>query len=69
LLQAASAAAATRVAKASDFFISRFPFMGRKTISGNCQCGLDARVTEQQGLELLLLSPKLYAEKNQGFKP
>jgi hypothetical protein len=28
-----------------------------------------AALTEQQGLELLLFSPKLYAEKNQGFKP
>ena len=64
LLQAASATAAINVARTSEFFISGFLLWEReKTISGNCQCRQNGRLTDQQGLELLLFSLKLYAEK------
>jgi len=62
LPQAASATEATNVARTSDFFISGFLLIGeeRRTTSGNCQRPPAAAFTEKQGLELLLLSPRLY---------
>jgi hypothetical protein len=41
----------------------------KKTISGNRQCRLMAALTEQQGLELSLLSPSLYGGKIKAINP
>jgi hypothetical protein len=69
LPQAASAAAAIRVASTSDFFISN-PFVGeKKQFPEIVRAAGMAALTEQQGLELLLFSPRLYAEKNNARNP
>jgi hypothetical protein len=53
LLQAASAAAATRVASTSDFFISGFLLWGeKKQFPEIVSAAGMAAMTEQQGLEL-----------------
>jgi hypothetical protein len=62
LPQAASAAAAIRVANTSDFFIFRFLLWGKKQFPEIVSAAGVAAMTEHQGLELLLLSRKLYAE-------
>ncbi len=51
--QAAKATAATRVASASDFFISGF-LLGGKTISGICHHNHGGCMTERKGLEFFL---------------
>jgi hypothetical protein len=70
LPQAASAAAAIRVARTSDFFISEFLLWEKKKqFPEIVRAAGMAALTEQQGLELLLFSPKLYAEKNKAGNP
>jgi predicted lipid-binding transport protein (Tim44 family) len=69
LPQAASAAAAIRVASTSDFFISEFLCGRKKQFPEIVRAAGMAALTEQQGLELLLFSPKLYVEKYKARNP
>src|SRR5438105_9974629 len=58
LPQAASAAAAIRVARTSDFFISDF-LMWEKTISGNCQSRPDGGVDRAARTRALAVQPEI----------
>ncbi|HWP13267.1 MAG TPA: hypothetical protein VNN06_15700, partial [Ramlibacter sp.] len=69
LPQAASAAAAISVASTSDFFISGFLLWEINNFRKLSEPPDLAAMTEHQGLELLLLSRKLYAEKIKAKNP
>ena len=69
LPQAARAAAAIRVARTSDFFISEFLLWEKKTISGNCQSRRDGRVDRATRTRALAVQPEIICRKKQGRKP